>query len=335
MSDFVQEDNNSTNSSIKEEQMNICVVGIRNSNPYDTSKFTNNETTFYTEIKYNQLPLFIDIVESLKSNSSENTYTNNKTISIDLMFLTNSFLNPSIKFIFRFLCSPDCKDGSEFIDTVTTKKVYEFVKFVLQRNCIVEISDHSMASFFNNWDDEIMQMSKPIEILKFTHEGPFKMIADKNTLINSVHPTLIQIGNISSTEQIEITFNNIFGTKVYNVINPDVKLISNGRQIISNNQLGCNNINDENSKMYSEVPVHCEFNYLNGIIVVSSTHWCNLDTVETPVDLPTLRRYCSETLGDEATLVFDASLLSSQTEDDYKKVISNAVRQISSGSNVK
>jgi len=339
MSDFVQNNdinvsNLDTDNLPKEpQQMNMCVVGIRSSHPYDTSKFTNNETTFYTEINYFQLTKLIEIIK-LKSEGNSNEES--KTLDMNLMFLSDFFTNPSVKMIFRFLCSPDCNDGHLFIDTNITQTVYEFVKFVLQRDCIVEFSDHSMGSFFNNWDESIMQMPKPIEILPITHSGPFKMIADKNSLINSVHPTLVQIGNLSSTEQVEITFNNLGGTKVYKIINPDIKQLSNGRQIIQSNRfrsrpLGIFRIEQDDMTEEVLVPVHCEFNYSNGKIVISSTHWCNLDSVETPVDLPTLRRYCTETMGAEATEFFEYSLSSAQDDNEYKRVISATVRQISSG----
>ncbi len=56
-----------------------------------------------------------------------------------------------------------------------------------------------------------------------------------------------------------------------------------------------------------------------------------MDSVETPVDLPTLTRYCTETMGAEATQFFEYSISSAQDDVEYKRIISDTVRQISAG----
>lgn len=331
------------------QSITTCVVGIRSNLPYDSSKFTNNDTTFYTEFTYDQLATFLELVQqssqsdiptenSANTENTTNTETRKKTSNMNLMFVADCFKNPSVKMIFRFLCSSDCADGAVFVNTVITQTVYEFVKFVCTRDCVCEVSDHSMGSFFNNWNDLVMGLEKPIEILKFSHSGPFKMVGHKTDFVNSVHPTLVQIGELSSSEEIEITFNNMGGTKVYKILSPIVKIISKGNQIkptVRNGEqyryfgIRQENLNDE---IYGEVPVHSEFPFQNGKIVVSATHWCNLDSVETPVDLPTLARYCTTSMGREATVELEYSLSTAQTQDECKRIISETVRQISSGS---
>jgi hypothetical protein len=349
-----------TETNTTNEVINTCVVGISSEHPYDTSVFTNNSTTFYTRITYSELiKLYYLIDFATKDDKSKESGTNTKSdipigvqtdvpigvqtdvpigvpTDMNMLYVVNCFSDPSIKMIFRFLCSSDCHDGNNFINEQITSKVYDFVKLVTRRNCIVEVSDHSMGSFFKNWNDDYMGIPNPIQILPITHSGSFKMYGNKNDFISSVHPTLKQIGNLSSSELVEITFNNMGGTKVFKIVGSDVKIISKGVQLKDTfrPRFGFGKREqDELSDTYDEVPVHSEFDYQYGKIVVSATHWCNLDSVETPVDLPTLRRYCTNSLGVEATQDLEISLSSAQNECEYKRIISATVRQISSGSN--
>ena len=327
-----------------DETINTCVVGISTSHPYDTSVFINNSTTFYTKINYLELIKLFDLIslehdkldkhdepdEFVKSNKKSSEIV---SIEMNLLYIVNCFTDPSIKILFRFLCSPDCHDGTILYDENITLKVYEFVKLVSKYNCIIEFSDHSMGSFFTNWDDDIMGIKNPIEILPITHCGSFKMYGQKNDFINSSHPTLKQIGNLSSSENIEITFNNLVGTKVYKILSENVKVISEGEQVADefNKKKFKSQIKSQIKPEFKVVPVHCEFVFQSGIIVLSSTHWCNLDSVNTPIDLLTLKRFCTDSLGIEATQNLEMSLLSVNDHDEYTKIISDTVRQISSG----
>ncbi len=353
-------DNQETDTNnIDNTSINTCVVGITSSHPYDSSEFVNNSSTFYTRITYSQLIKLYDLIDSvIKNNSTNSANTSNpsdetKIFDMNLLFVADCFKNASTNVIFRFLCSPDCENGTTFINDENTSKVYDFVNLVTKHsNCIIEISDHSMGSFFNNWNDELMGFAKPIEILEQTHAGPFKMYGSKTAFVNSIHPTLKQIGNLSADENVEITFNNVGGTKIYKIIDDSrVKLISKGNQIKDvrfgrNLGFGFNNFmnlgqpqnpnsnpNESNNDniLYGEVPVHSEFDFNLGKIVVSSTHWCNLDSVETPVDIPTLRRYCTDSMGYEATQNLEYSLSSAQNDNEFKRIISDTVRQLSAG----
>lgn len=344
--------------------IDTCVIGITSQCPYDTSTFVNNSTTYYTQITYLELIKLYDLID-LTSNKSKTTESDTTEttesdipVNVNLLYIVNCFKDSQIKMIFRFLCSSDCANGNTFINQEITSKVYEFVKLVTKRNCIIEVSDHSMGSFFNNWVTETMGIPKPIEILPITHSGSFKMYGNKNDFISSTHPTLKQIGDLSSVEQVEITFNNMGGTKVYKIIGfnesgsnesesgfesgSNVKIISKGIQIkdLVRFRFGYEFENifkfgqkeqEKSYDLYEEVPVHCEFDYQNSKIVVSATHWCNLDSVENPVDLPTLRRYCTNSLGRDATQDLEILLDSVQNENEYKRIISETVRQISSG----
>lgn len=332
---------------IPEINKSTCVVGITTSGPYDSSVFVNNDNTYYTQISYDKLDLLIRLIECGKEPKEDNKDIKN----MNLLYVANCFFDDSVKIIFRFLCSPDCDNGKTFINKKKTKEIFKFVKLLTTRDCVIEISDHSMGSFFNNWDNDFMQMNSPIKVLDMTHSGPFKMYGNKKDFINSIHPTLNQIGDLSSDDNIEITFVNMGGTKVYEIIEPNdsndsnnsstsfykypkVTLISKGKQITTKDmhrQFG-EKTNEYNEKYFQEVPVHCEFDYNCGKIVVSSTHWCNLQSVDNSVDLPSLSRYCTNTFGADATQNLEYTLSCAQNDYEYKNIISTAIREISSGS---
>lgn len=312
-----------------------CIYGITNGIPYDTSVFPNNASTVYTQIGYSHIGFFLKL---FSSDESELDLSDPRATSSRAYFM-----DPEVTIIFRFLCSPECCDGSSFIDASITEIVFNFVRMVCSiRPVIIEFSDHSMGSFFTNWKDEFMGMSSPIEILPLTTCGRFKMSGKKEDFESSVHPTLKQIGDMSSDPVVEITFNNMNGTKVFKVCETStpVKVISMGCEQITTYQpsrfslFSLDAPAEESTDVPAEgslYPVHCEFDYRHGKIVVSATHWCNLDQVENDIDLPTLRRYCTETFGRETTDELDSRLASITSPHEMKRAISTAVRGISSG----
>lgn len=308
--------------------INKCVCGITNGSPYDSSVFSNNDTTFYTQLNYAHLG---NLLRTLSSESSSDD------VDPRIRCLNTYFRDPTVQVIFRFLCSPECHSGATFVNEPTTEVVFNFVKFVcFARPVIVEFSDHSMGSFFSNWKNDFMEMESPIEILPQTTSGSFKMVGMKKDFMDSVHPTLKQIGELSSDENVEITFNNMGDTKIFQIRESavGVKLISSGSELGSMSRMFRYPGEDRSQLRESSVvyPVHCEFDYGRfGKIVVSATHWCNLDKVETEVDLPTLRRYCTEAFGRETTQELDERLASMSDPCEIKREMSSMVRGITSG----
>ena len=344
--DNININNNDTNININDNNdkknpdhnVNICVVGITNSLPYDRSVFVNNEKVFYTQIDYSQLMTLKKLINDL---NNENLLEQTQSYGMNLLYILNCFKDTSIKLLFRFLCSPDCNDGEIIINDDITNEIYAFVKYVTTRNnCLIEVSDHSMYAFFKNWDNSFMEMECPIEISPILHAGPFKMYGNKNDFINSIHPTLQQIGDLSSSEQIEITFNNMGGTKTYKIKESEldrVRIISKGVQIKNQSNFMDTSINIDinfENNYYLEVPVHSEFNFNKGKIIISATHWSNLNSVETPIHIPSLTRYYTDMMGEKAGEQLQFSLFSVTNENEAKRIISNTVRQISSGTGV-
>jgi len=340
--DTIKEVNNVVieSSGLKNEPVsNTCVVGIASSTLYDTSIFPNNANTFYTQISYKNLNGLSDHLQNLINGNETDAITD-----LNLLYIVNCFKDPNIKMIFRFLCSSDCHGGESFGTFEQNLKIYKFVKLVTTRDVIIEFSDHSMGAFFKNWTRDEMGIDSPIEILPNTHNGPYKMIGSKDIFMNSIHPTLKQIGDLSSSNEICITFENAGGTRIYR-INEDnisnVKLISRGHQLESiYTKFGIRQVLEETGNEEQEEqeeqeiiyePVHCEFNYGSGMIVVSATHWCNLQSVESDVDINTLRRYYTDTLGAQATQDLDDEMAGISDPIELKRAVSNSVRQLSSG----
>lgn len=319
---------------VEPRDIKTCVVGITTNQPYDTSEFINTSTTYYTKISYDELNTLYNYI------CDENT---KEIVNQNIVLVSECYKEPKIKIIFRFLCSMDCANGEQFINETNTVLVYKFVNFVCTRpECLVEFSDHSLGAFVSNWNNEIMGTLCPVKIKPYTHVGKFIMRGKKTDFENSSHPTLKQIGDMSGEEDIVIKFNNMGGTKVYQILNNDiVKLISTGNQekneIIYENVYLLKKLDTltEHDEIYSTVPVHIEFNYKMGKIILSSTHWCNLDAVETHIDVPKLRRYCTDSLGEQATQELNQLLSSTTNKLEYNRIISATVREISSGSNRK
>lgn len=49
--------------------------------------------------------------------------------------------------------------------------------------------------------------------------------------------------------------------------------------------------------MYDQVSIHSVYNYQEAIIILSDTHWCNLNSVKTLKNVTTLTRYSIDSLG--------------------------------------
>jgi hypothetical protein len=322
----------------KESHQKRCIIKITNNTPFDKSDFLNNDNTFSACINYNQLLTLYNCLCSL--DESEQT----QTTSMSILYIIECYKNLDIFLMFRLLCSSDCYSGDQFINTKYTELVFNFIKLVSNRsNTVIEVSDHSAGSLFNNWTIENMDIESPIQVLPQTNGGTFKMSGLKADFVSSKHPTLIQIGNMSSEDNIEITFENMGGTLMFKL--PDmqntqtnVRIISSGYPVQSQRQIGrlMTRVSEEdnNNQLYESLPVHFEFDYNLITIVCSATHWCNLENVETKIDIPTLRRYYTETYGEEAQQELSDMLDAIDDPIELKRELSNCVRCVSSGAEV-
>ena len=291
-----------------------CIIGVTNNRPYDTSIFVSNNTTYHNIISYKEL---ISLNKHIKYKQEPTNNINLKTI-YDLYFAENNLI------MFRFLCSSDCCNGTNYMNSKITKKVMKFVKLITTRNnVIIEVSDHSMSAFFRNWDNEFMGLDCPIIISRHTTSGSFTMNALKDIMVTSVHPTLQQIAKMSDEQNINMTFQNMPSTQIFSIKENALFLV----KVLSN---GC-----ETSKLREQEvnPVHCEFHYRNGVIVVSSTHWCNLENVNSSVNEDRLKIMYTQSFGHQASQVLEQELSSAPTPYHKKRIISQSVKKISSGIN--
>ena len=291
-------------------KQNICVVSITNSNPYDTSELPNNSTTYYTNINYRQLT---ELYEILKTDSETNNmvYKN----------ICNYVKDRKTKVFFDFKCSSDCHSGSDFVDKNTTLTVFKLINTMTRKGCNIVVGDHSMGALFNNWDAYKMDFKSPIIISRETTSGHFSMTGNKEDFINSDHPILKDLGDMSSSETVNIEFQNMGGTKIFSVkpnAKEHVKIVSKGRS---------------HDHRDLEQPVHCEFKYRNGMIIVSATHWCNLTNVNSQVDVEKVREQYTQRYGETARQQFEAEYqeaVMSGCRTTVNRVVSDSVKFICS-----
>lgn len=315
MAEFVKE-NKKENIQKKEEvkkEDKICVISIASGNPYDSSQLVNDENIFYTNINYQQLK---ELYEHLKKGTeSENMMYKN---------ILNNIRDRKSKVFFDFKCCSHCCSGEKFTDNDTTLLVFKLINTMTKRRCNIIVGDHSMAALFNNWDRYRMDMKCPIKIVSDT-SGPYKMTGKKEDFLNSIHPILKNLGDMSSEDKLNIEFSNMSGTKVYEIIEEfkdKVKVISTGHTL-----------NGRRDSEQKEEPVHCEFKYREGLIIVSATHWCNLTEVNSAVDVDKLKTQYTRQYGKEACDDFDKEYqkaVQSGCQRSVQRVVSDSVRYVCS-----
>lgn len=325
MTDFVE---GAQVTQISIQDRNLCVVGIIGESIYDRSEFANASKDFlYTTIKYSDIPNFYGMLKgTIRTN--EFKYLN----------ILRFFSTPDSKIFFDFKCSGECCSGSKFYDEKLTKTAGKFIKLLLKRGANVVVGDHSMGALFNNWDVSHMGPC-PITIKKETTSGLFRMYGNKNNFLESVHPTLNQLGDMADTEQVEITFTNMGGTLIYSINENTipVKLISQGYPISRTNvdQMDQMNQMDPIQIERNSQPVHCEFKLFNGKIIVSSTHWCNLSEVKSDINEEKLKSNYIRAFGREESNRMEEELnqiKSNGSQEQVKRYCSARVKDICSGS---
>lgn len=287
----------------------ICVISIVSGNPYDSSKMENNANTFYTQINYKQLKELYDVIRHQK-------ITDNITYQTIQRYIEEK----KAKVFFDIKCSSDCHSGSHFTDDETTLSIFKMVNTMTRLGCNVVVGDHSMAALFNNWDKYRMDIPSPIEVMKETTEGSYKMSGNKVDFQSSDYPILKNLGDMSADEKIEIEFRNMSGTKLYKIKEDTqipVKVISKGGKGLEQNEI-----------------VHSEFAYRNGKIIISATHWCNLTNVKTEVNVEEMTRQYETQFGVEETIqmrrVYSCAIASGNKEE-MQRVVSDSVRYMCSG----
>jgi len=149
----------------------------------------------------------------------------------------------------------------------------------------------------------------------------------KTDFLKSEYPMLKNLGEMSAEENVEINFTNMSGTKIYKVKTDSqipVEIISKGRSI--------SNRDDEKKEM-NEI-VHSEFAYRNGKIIISSTHWCNLTSVNTEMNVEEVRSKIVMQCGIADAIEFDNEMekaIKSGKKEEVKKSVTKSVKYLFSG----
>lgn len=293
-----------------EEEEQVCVVSVSNGHAYDHSRLENNAHTYYTEINYEQLKDLYEVIRNKK-----------ETKSIAFQTIKRHIEEKSAKVFFDIKCSSECHSGSMFVDNATTLSIFKMVNTMTRLGCNIVVGDHSMGSLFNNWDKHRMDFPSPIEVCIETTQGGYKMKGKKSDFESSCYPILKNLGKMSAEENVEIEFENMSGTKIYKIKEGNeipVRILSNGGKI---------------GEEMNEI-VHSEFDYRNGKIIISATHWCNLTEVNTEVNMLELSRQCTVKYGagESARLMCEYnSAVETADPEEVKRVISEQVRYMCSG----
>jgi hypothetical protein len=355
---------NPLNQNILTDQIKEITVGIADSIPYDTSTFLETETSKYIEISYSDIEY---LTIALNTNDATKLTNSNLLYIYECINLLNG-KSPDLKIMFRFLCSADCYNGSFIKSHTLTNTIHNFINNVTLKGCDIELSDHSLAAICNTWNKENYGLECPFIISGLTTSGNYIMKALKNDLINSEHQILKIVGELSDSDIINITFNNMGGTKIYSLNTKSsipVTILSKGKENNNNRlkQSKQSKQSEQGESMFdifdtnidyipkSELDivhhgnkqyqvhelddstlslVHTKFKLNNGTIYCSATHWCNLLQVETDVNISTLRSMTEMYCGENALNDLDI-ILSTGDETTLKREMSNYIREISSG----
>ena len=294
----------------KEDEDQVCIISVTNAHPYDISKQENNAHTFYTEINYEQLKELYQVIRFKK-----------ETSNISFQMIQRYIEEKKAKVFFDIKCSSDCHSGSMFVDNPTTLSIFKMVNTMTRLGCNIVVGDHSMGSLFTNWDKHRMDFSSPIEVSMETTQGSYKMSGKKSDLEGSCYPVLKDLGKMSAEENVEIEFENMSGTKIYKIKEGStipVKILSKG---------------GKRGGEMNEI-VHSEFDYRNGKIIISATHWCNLTGVNTEVDMLELSRQCKTKYGIEASARMECEYscaVERGNKEELKRFVSDQVKYMCSG----
>jgi hypothetical protein len=217
--------------------------------------------------------------------------------------------------MFRFLCSSQCCDHKFTND----ENVFKLVNFLLNYEVLLEFSDFSLRALIKQWNKYIPEIICPWKMLSKTTSGSFTMTALKSDFESSTHYSLKMIAQLSE-DNIEIKFNNAGGTILYE-INEESPNIP---QVISQGYIG--SLKDVNYPVHSIVKI----NQAN--IIALNSHWCNLMSVESNVNISALRDYIFRTEGEDSALAFDSSMEENIGNlPAYKREVSESVRRMVSG----
>jgi len=305
-------------------QNNKCIIDIFNNHAYDTSVFLNNSDTYYATITYRDLEklyhyLNEEIEETEKNEKPEkNEEISHKKENMIFMTILNALNDSSIDLFFNFKCASNCNNGEIICNQNIQELVFDFIKYITKYNIYLIFSDHSMSALFKHWTEEKMGIVSPIYIHDNDTSGPYRMLAKKEDFIGSKHPILQKIANLSENDNIEMEFNNMNGTKIYNVnkdSKTDVKILSTGYPL--------------NHTKNKELPVHCQFQYQNGTFIISSTHWCNMENVQSDVNLARLQVDYNNTFGIDAYNNLQKDIQTANNDaTKMKRIISDSMKEL-------
>lgn len=286
----------------------------------------NSRSTTYDKPNYYSIKVwmsYIELIDFIKIYKDKTELTNLSHIQI------MEWLKDGKRIIFRFLCAPEC--GEFIVDRITTNSIITFMGEIKDTpsNIIFEFADFSAGSIINWWNPDIIGQECPVILSSETTSGKYKLLGTKTMLDNSCHPALNTVAKLSSTEKITITFNNMGGTKIFELKNPDFKGVITRGYSVERNYFNKMNDKDGASEL-DTFPVHIEIPLsLTVIIFLSSTHFCNLTDMAN-IDICSVRQATAERYGEEYATQFEEQMCNCTEPVQLQRYLSDNVRSLTS-----
>jgi hypothetical protein len=310
---------------LEKEQVNIdesCQEAI---SPDLIVAICNNRSTTYDKPNYDSIKVwmtYIELIDFMKIYKDGTELTNLSHIQI------MEWLKDGKRIIFRFLCAPEC--GEFIVDRVTTNSIITFIGEIkdTSSNIIFEFADFSAGSIINWWNPDIIGQECPVNLLSETTSGKYKLLGTKTMLSNSCHPALNTVSKLSSTEEVSIKFDNMMGTKIFELKNPDFEGVITRGYSLEKDVFRMMNKDSETELV--TFPVHVEIKLSPTVILfLSSTHFCNLTDMSN-IDIHSVRQATAERYGEQYATQFEEEVRQCTEPAKLQRYLSDNVRSLTS-----
>ena len=312
---------------LKEDTMNIDMPTLEQEEVISEDlvvALCNSRSSTYDKPNYASIKIwmnYIQLMHFFESYKDESSLTNLNHIQI------LEWLKDGKRIIFRFLCAPEC--GDFIVDRVTTNKIIEFIgeAKTMPWNIIFEFADFSAGAMISWWNPDIIGHECPVNLSSETTSGKYKLLGLKTRMADSCHPSLNTVAKLSSTEEVTITFNNMAGTKVFELKDPDFSgVITRGYSL----EKSVFNKMADSSTECDTFPVHLEVQLSHTVtIFLSSTHFCNLTDMSN-IDINSVRQATAERYGEEYATQFEEQVRDCTEPVQLQRYLSDSVRTLTS-----
>jgi hypothetical protein len=318
MSLFTTEDTMNTDELLQKEVTDVIsqdlVIAICNSRSSTYDKPNQDSIKIWMH--------YVELIYFIKNYKDSSSLTNLNHIQI------MEWLKDGKRIIFRFLCAPEC--AQFIVDRITTDTIIEFIgeAKTMPWNIIFEFADFSAGSIISWWNSDIIGQECPVILSSETTSGHYKLLGTKTMLGNSCHPALNTVSKLSSTEEVSIKFDNMMGTKIFELKNPDFEGVITRGYSLEKDVFRMMNKDSETELV--TFPVHVEIKLSPTVILfLSSTHFCNLTDMSN-IDIRSVRQATAERYGEQYATQFEEEVRQCTEPAKLQRYLSDNVRSLTS-----